>query len=101
MGIATRSNSQLRRVSYSNDRSREAHQAGSGRGGVKTKTDLAVNQICKIQTSKSRRFESRLGLFARFSKFAKAPGVFTLASAKSGQWLYQNDCDEADARGLR
>jgi hypothetical protein len=44
---------------------------------VKTKTDLAVNQFCKIQTLKSRRFESRLGFLARFAQFAKVPRVFT------------------------
>jgi hypothetical protein len=48
----------------------------SGRGYVKTKVDLAVNQFCKIQTSKSRRFEPRLEFLARFDQFAKVPGVF-------------------------
>jgi hypothetical protein len=51
--------------------------AAVGRGCVKTKTDLAVNQFCKIQTFKSRRFESRLEFLARFARFAKAPSVFT------------------------
>jgi uncharacterized protein (DUF4415 family) len=49
----------------------------NGRGCVKTKTDLAVKQFCKIQTSKSRRFESRLGFLARFAQFAKVPRVLT------------------------
>ena len=48
-----------------------------GRGCVKTKTDLAVNQFCKIHTSKSHRFEPRLGFLARFDQFAKVPSVFT------------------------
>jgi hypothetical protein len=43
----------------------------------KNKTDLAVNKFCKIQTSKSRRFEPRLGFFARFDQFTKVPRVFT------------------------
>ena len=43
----------------------------------KTKTDLAVNQFCRIQTSKSRRFEPRLGFLTRFDQFAKVPRVFT------------------------
>jgi hypothetical protein len=50
---------------------------GFGRGRVKTKTDFAVNQFCKIQTSKSRRIESSLGFLAHFAQFAKAPRVFT------------------------
>ena len=49
----------------------------SSRGCAKTKTDLAVKQFCKIQTSKSRRFESRLGFLARFAQFAKVPRVLT------------------------
>src|ERR1039457_917753 len=52
-------------------------KAAFGRGRVKTKTDLAVNQFCKIQSSKSRRFESRLGFLARFAQFAKVPRVLT------------------------
>jgi hypothetical protein len=47
-----------------------------GRGCVKTKTDVAANQFCKVQTSKSYRFETRLGFFARFAQFAKVPRVF-------------------------
>src|ERR1700690_3672663 len=35
-----------------------SRMAAIDRGRVKTKTDLAVNQFCKIRTSKSRRFES-------------------------------------------
>jgi hypothetical protein len=58
-------------------------RSGFGRGCVKTKTDLVENQFCEIQTSKSRRFESRLGFLARFAQFAKVPSVFT-ASARSG-----------------
>jgi hypothetical protein len=50
---------------------------GLDRGCVKTKTDLAVNPFCKIQTSKSRRFELGLGFLARFVQFAKVPRVFT------------------------
>jgi hypothetical protein len=49
-----------------------------GRRCVKTKTELAVYQFCKIQTSKSRRFESHKGFFARFAQIAKVPKVFTL-----------------------
>ncbi len=55
----------------------EANRSLIGRGCGKTKTDLAVNQFCKIQTSKSRRFESRLGFMARFAQFAKVPRVLT------------------------
>ena len=56
----------------------------SGRGCVKTKTDLAVNQFCKIQTSKSRRFESRLGFLARFAQIAKVPRVVTQPRSELG-----------------
>jgi hypothetical protein len=38
---------------------------------VKTKTDLAVNQFCKIHNSKSRRIEPRSGFLARFDHFAE------------------------------
>jgi hypothetical protein len=51
----------------------------TGRRGsrlCKTKTDLAVNKFCKIQTSKPLRFEPRLGFLARFAQFAKVPSVF-------------------------
>lgn len=58
--------------------------AARGRGCAKTKTDLAVNQFCKIQTSKSRRFESRLGFLARLAQFAKVPRVFTQPRPLSG-----------------
>jgi uncharacterized protein (DUF4415 family) len=60
-----------------NDRFGANNQSLIGRGCVKTKTDLAVKQFCKIQTSKSRRFESRLGFLARFAQFAKVPRVLT------------------------
>jgi hypothetical protein len=43
----------------------------------KTKTDLAVNLFGRIQTSKSRRFEPRLGFLTRFDHFAKVLRVFT------------------------
>src|SRR5208283_613799 len=51
---------------------------GWNRPRLKTKTDLAVNQFCKIQTLKSRRFESRMGFLASFAPFAKVPRVFSL-----------------------
>jgi hypothetical protein len=56
-----------------------------GRGCVKTKTDLAVKQFCKIPTSKSRRFESRLGFLARFAQFAKVPRVLTQVRRETGK----------------
>jgi hypothetical protein len=68
---------------------------GRGRGCVKRKTDLAVNQVCRIQTSKSRRFDSRLGFLTRISRFAKVPSLFTqprprvrIGSQTPGDGLY-------------
>ncbi len=60
-----------------NDRFGANNRSLIGRGCVKTKTDLAVNQFCKIQTSTSRTFELRVGFFARFAQFAKVPRVLT------------------------
>jgi hypothetical protein len=63
--------------------------AAIDRGCVKTKTELAVKEFCKIQTSKSRRFESRLGFLARFAQFAKVPRVLTQPrpGGAGGEWL--------------
>jgi hypothetical protein len=57
--------------------------AADGRGCVKSKADLAVNQFCEMQTSKSRRFEPRLGLFLRFDQFAKVSRFFTQPRPKA------------------
>jgi hypothetical protein len=65
--------------------------ADNGRGCVKTKTDLAVNQFCKIQTLKSRRFESRLGFLARFAQFAKVPRVLTQPRPAVASHLHATD----------
>ncbi len=64
---------------------------------VKTKTDLAVNQFCKIQTSKLRRFESLLGFLARFAQCAKVPRVFTQPRPSAVRLISRNPTFRVEA----
>jgi hypothetical protein len=43
----------------------------------KNKNRPRCKSICRIQSRKSRRFETRLGFLAGFAQFSEVPGVFT------------------------